>query len=296
MDLYYKQEVTVGLLVIAAGIVVVAGMAWLTGANIGRGGVVTVPVEFEDVNGLQTGDPVQVSGYRVGRVANMVLQDVGRVMVYLEVSGEVRPRIDATARVAALDFLGAKYVAYQPGRSSELLGEGQVVTGSREADLLGGADAIAEQASDVLTGLQGILADDMATDLRTTMAAARRAMDVMARVGEGPMVNEATNALRHMGAAAERLDSALANPSIDESLNQLDELTLSLREMADGLAGATGAMSSILQKMDAGEGSFGKAVNDTTLHNDLHQVLVSMRRLLDDMRERPGRYFRLNVF
>jgi hypothetical protein len=66
--------------------------------------------------------------------------------------------------------------------------------------------------------------------------------------------------------------------------------------MAEGLAGATNAMSSILEKMDAGEGSFGKAVNDTTLHNDLHEVLLSMRRLLDDMRERPGRYFRLKVF
>lgn len=296
MDLYYKQEVTVGLLVIVAGAILFAGLAWLTGTNLGRSGVVTVPVGFADVNGLQAGDPVQVSGYRVGRVADMVLEEVGRVVVYLEVSEDVRPRIDASARVAALDFLGAKYVDYQPGRSSQLLADGQMVTGSRESDLLGGAGGIANQASEVLTGLQGMLTDDMAGELRATMGAARQAMEVMARVGDGPMVNEATDALRHMGSAAQRLDSTLANPSIDESLNQLDELTLSLREMADGLAGATNAMSSILEKMDAGEGSFGKAVNDTTLHNDLHEVLLSMRRLLDDMRERPGRYFRLKVF
>ena len=43
-------------------------------------------------------------------------------------------------------------------------------------------------------------------------------------------------------------------------------------------------------------GSIGKLLSDKTIHDDLHEVLVSLRQLLDDIRERPGRYTFVSVF
>ena len=48
--------------------------------------------------------------------------------------------------------------------------------------------------------------------------------------------------------------------------------------------------------MRSPDGSIGKALTDTTLHTDVHDLLVSMRLLLDDIRERPGRYVNVTVF
>ncbi|MBI2402461.1 MAG: hypothetical protein HYV20_06960, partial [Gemmatimonadetes bacterium] len=59
---------------------------------------------------------------------------------------------------------------------------------------------------------------------------------------------------------------------------------------------ATNALGSILAKIDQGEGMIGRAVNDSTLHGDLHEVLISLRKLLDDVRDRPGRYVNVKVF
>ena len=70
----------------------------------------------------------------------------------------------------------------------------------------------------------------------------------------------------------------------------MDEIAEGLQEMTDGLAVVTTSLGSVMQKIDQGEGSIGRAINDTTLHQDMHEVLVSLRELLDDIRENPGRY------
>ena len=48
MDLYYKQEITVGLLVIAAIAVFFGGLMWLTGRSF-TSGRIDVNAEFAEV-------------------------------------------------------------------------------------------------------------------------------------------------------------------------------------------------------------------------------------------------------
>ena len=100
MDLHYKQEVTVGLLVIAAIILFFAGLVWLSGAGLPGTSRIAVEVRFNDVAGLNVGDPVWVSGMQVGRVTNIRLVNVGEVTVAMEIeSSDWSPRIDARAQV-----------------------------------------------------------------------------------------------------------------------------------------------------------------------------------------------------
>ena len=86
MDLYFKQEITVGGVVLAALVVLIGGLMWLTGQSFAGGGRVVVPVQFTTIQGLTTGDPVMISGVQVGRVARVQLDRVGRVTVDLAAS------------------------------------------------------------------------------------------------------------------------------------------------------------------------------------------------------------------
>ena len=95
MDLHYKQELQVGLLVIVATAILIFGLIWLSGRSIGGGSVVTFDVTFTSIQGVSTGDPVQISGVRVGRVAKVEIEDVDQVVVMLEVRNKFRPRVDA---------------------------------------------------------------------------------------------------------------------------------------------------------------------------------------------------------
>jgi phospholipid/cholesterol/gamma-HCH transport system substrate-binding protein len=233
---------------------------------------------------------------RVGRVANVVLQGVGDVMVYLEVNRAQRPHVDAQALVASADFFGAKFVDYVPGSSPELLRERQVITGTREVAVTEAAANLTSRASDALAGVQTLLSEQTAQDIHRTLVAVERTLNVISRVGEGPTINETQQTLQAVQRLAVRLDSTFAKPDLKKSLDQMDEVTQSLKEMTDGLSSATNALGSILTKIDKGEGMIGRAVNDTTLHGDLHEVLISLRKLLDDVRERPGRYVNVKVF
>src|SRR2546428_9597851 len=77
MDLTYKQEVTVGALVLVGFLVFTSFMFWLTGRSI-VSKAVPVQVEFANVQGLKEGDPVRVSGVKKGRVGPVRLAGVGR--------------------------------------------------------------------------------------------------------------------------------------------------------------------------------------------------------------------------
>ncbi|HEX9581539.1 MAG TPA: MlaD family protein [Gemmatimonadales bacterium] len=296
MDLYYKQELKVGMMVIVAVGVFVIGLLWLSGQRIGPGATVTVPVRFSNVSGLRPGDVVQVSGVKVGQVANVVLEDVGSVMVFLEVNRANRPHTDAKALVSSLDFFGAKYVDYIPGNATELLREGQVITGQREVAITETASNLTGRAADALAGVQTLLSERTAEDIHRTLQAVERTLNVVARLGEGPTVGDLQATLKAVQRLAVRMDSTLAKPDIGKSLDQVDEIAQSMREMSEGLSTATTSLGSILQKIDRGQGVLGQALNDSTLHGDLHETLVSLRKLLDDVRERPGRYVNVKVF
>jgi phospholipid/cholesterol/gamma-HCH transport system substrate-binding protein len=296
MDLAYKQELKVGLLVIVALAVFTLGLMWLSGRTLGPSGNVVVPVRFTNVSGIRPGDPVQTSGVRVGRVANVVLQGVGDVMVYLEVNRAQRPHVDAQAMVASADFFGAKFVDYVPGSSPELLRAGQVITGTRAVEVMESAANLTTRASDALAGVQTLLSQQTAEDIHRTLVAVERTLNVVSRIGEGPTISQTQQTLASVQRLAIRLDSTFARPDLGKSLDQMDEVAQGLREMTEGLSSVTNALGSILEKVDRGEGLIGKAVSDSTLHGDLHEVLVSLRKLLDDVRERPGRYVNVKVF
>src|SRR5437879_13300351 len=114
MDLTYKQEIGVGALVLMGLAVFTVGLFWFTGRSIKSSGVRT-EVVFANVSGLKQGDPVMVSGVKKGRVQSVKLERVGRVKGVLELSSDVKPRIDASAGVGPADVFGAGFGDLWPG-------------------------------------------------------------------------------------------------------------------------------------------------------------------------------------
>lgn len=296
MDLRHRQEITVGLLVIVAIALFVFGLMYLSGIPLFGGRQVMVGVRFTDVSGLSIGDPVRLSGTQVGRVSDIRLEDIGQVTVELQISDDSwAPRIDATASIDDVDFLGSKFVAYNPGQSNQPLAEGQIIIGGRRSNAIDAAGELADQAASVLTGVQSFVEPQVLEQFMSMLQATQQAMLTVSQLGGG-LADNASLAMGSMSRAATRIDSLLANPALEASVNQVDEIMLSLQEMSDGLAGVTTALQVMLDGINAGQGSMGLILHDSTMYYNINDVLVSMRALLDDMRERPGRYFKLEVF
>lgn len=295
MDLTYKQEVGVGALVLAGLTLFVVGLFWFSGRSIRHKGVYA-HVAFTNVAGLKEGDPVLVSGVKVGRVSKVSLERVGRVTVTLELSGEERPRTDASATISSLDFFGAKFVDYIPGSKDEFLPTTSVIAGTKSQELTDIASGVATRANELLGNATGLVSDQLAEDIHNTLVATQRGMVALTEVTKGPLVTQSTNSLAALERVMSRLDTLLGAANVKGAGLRLDTLSANLQHLTGELSQSTRALNDLLGKVNRGEGTLGKLASDTLLYGNLNKTLAALTKLLDDLRERPGRYLTVKVF
>src|SRR3989441_12480220 len=296
MELSYKEEVGVGALVVAGLIAFTVFMFWLTGRSITSKGV-PVAVEFKNVSGLKEGDPVRVSGVKKGRVAHVRLDRVGRVTVTLQLDPEVRPHQDATAAVASADFLGAKFVDYNPGITDSLLAPGAPIKGVTEEQFADVASRAATSANELIANVnKGLNASELASDIHNTLLATQKGMNALTQATNGPVIKQTQTTLAALERVMVRLDTLLGAANPASTGKRLDTLSVNLAQLTTRLADATGSLKRVLDKMDKGEGTLGKLASDTMLYKNLNATLTSMTALLTGLRERPGRYINVKVF
>jgi len=290
MDTTYKQEVGVGAFVLVGFAVFVALLLWLTGRRVGGEGQ-RIPVVFENVAGLKKGDPVLVSGVRVGRVEGVHLERTGKVTVTLSVAPDVRPRIDATVAIAPLDLLGAKFIKYSPGVREEPWPDGRPFVGTQEQELTDMAQGVAQRANELLGNANSFVSPQLSQDLHNTMVAVQRAMSVVGQAPDGPFVKQTTRTLAATERVMVRVDSLLGS----STGKHLDSLSANLATLTNHLGSATVAIDTLLRRMNRGEGTLGKLASDSTLYTDLHNLSVALTALLTDLKEHPDKYMKPGV-
>jgi phospholipid/cholesterol/gamma-HCH transport system substrate-binding protein len=287
MDTTYKQEVGVGALVLVGFAVFIALLFWLTDRRVGAQGV-RITVRFDNVAGLDQGDPVMVSGVKVGRVEGVRLQRGGKVDVILNVASDQRPRIDATVSIAALDFLGSKFIRYSPGIREEPLPDDRTLTGTQEQELTDVASGVATRANELLTNANSFVSPQLSQDLHNTLVAMQRAMTVVGEAPDGPFLKQTTRTLEATEHVMQRVDSLLGS----STGRHLDSLTTNLATLTNHLGSATVAIDTLLRRMNRGEGTLGKLASDSTLYTDLHNLSVALTTLLTDLKEHPDKYMK----
>src|SRR6266545_429870 len=287
MDTTYKQEVRVGALVLFGFATFVALLFWLTDRRVGAQGV-RVTVRFDNVAGLDQGDPVMVSGVKVGRVEGVRLLRGGKVDVILNVTRDQRPRIDATAAIAALDFLGSKFIKYSPGVRDEALPDDRLLIGTQEQELTDMASGVAQRANELLGNANSFVSPQLSQDLHNTMVAVQRAMTVVGDAPDGPFLRQTTRTLQATERVMQRVDSLLGS----STGKHLDSLSANLATLTNHLGSATVAIDTLLRRMNRGEGTLGKLASDSSLYTDLHNLSVALTALLTDLKEHPDKYMK----
>jgi phospholipid/cholesterol/gamma-HCH transport system substrate-binding protein len=294
MDLHYKKEVTVGALVLAAIILFVVGALWLGGKSIGGPGDLTT-IEFAAVGNLKEGVPVLISGVNKGKVEQIRLVAPGNVRVLVSLADDVVPKADASARIVSISALGETAIAFDPGQSSQELGDA-TIRGTTEMALTDRVAALGDKADSVLLGAQQLVSQRTADDLHATMVAMQRMLNTVAdRIPAS--TTEATRTMAAFRDLSARLDSTLATPGLNRGLANLDSVTAGLAAMTTQMTRTGATLDTLLAAITRGEGTLGKFASDTGLYNDMRGTLQSLKALIDDIKREPGRItVQLKVF
>lgn len=287
MDLHYKQEVTVGLLVIVGIGLFLGGTMWLKGTSFKRGQV-EVRVAFPDVGTLKRGSAVRVSGVHMGGVERIDFESVGRVVVTLSLNPQVAPRIDASAKLTTVGLVADAIVSFHPGTSSQPLPADRVIQGVVDQGLTELGTELGGKAKEALTSFTDIANKQLADNLNATLTAMQRLMAMYSNTRQGP-VSELTKTMQQLQALSARMDSTLAGADLASTLRKGDTLVTTLSGTSAEFTTTSARLDSLLQKVNRGDGSLGKLVTDTLLYSDLRKLVGSFKELADELRKHPGK-------
>jgi phospholipid/cholesterol/gamma-HCH transport system substrate-binding protein len=295
MDMAYKQEVTVGSLVILAIVLFIVGTTWLSGRSIGGDPEDYWKIQFREAGNLKPSSAVRISGVAVGRVEQIRLVDVGKVLVLVSLPDHIVPKVDATASIVSIGFVGDAAVEFNPGDAAQALPRDRVIVGTQKEGLTDLAESLGDRADSVLLGAQAIVnqktADQLYETMRAlqgTLRAAERTMNIYSNPAKGPTA-ELTRTLATMQALSARLDSTLANPALARTLTRADTLTSDLAAMTSQLTSTSARLDTLLLRVNEGQGTLGKFATDSGLYRDMRELSQSVKRLVDELAKEPGR-------
>ena len=89
---------------------------------------------------------------------------------------------------------------------------------------------------------------------------------------------------------------AVDSTKVDSTVRSLREASANLATLTSALQRTTDRFDVILAKMDSGNGSMAKLLNDPALFNDSHKLLSDLDSLVLDVKANPRKFFKFSVF
>lgn len=289
------SELQVGLLTIAAVVVLVAGMMWLKSIDLSKGSVMYL-ADFDRVEGLQLGDRVQVRGIRMGEVTGMdIMQEAVRVEMRLE--DQVQLREDATITLAEKGIVGEIVLEVDPG-TGDPVEEGHIFQGRTAGTIAAMTDAAGDALQEMraLTGMVTELVEEVKKEGMVTESLTQ-ANETLNKV-DGMIEENHRNVaviLDNLVVTTDQLRKTMESGRVEKAFTDASNAMARAEVLMDNLENSTARLDTLLLRMTEGEGSAARLLNDPQLYDRADSTLASMKRMLDAMRRNPKRFFDVNV-
>lgn len=289
------NEVQVGVLTVIALVTLVLGMMWFKNVDLSDEQV-RYQVDFSRVEGLREGDRVQIRGIRMGEVESLTLLPTA-VRVQIKMSDKADLRKDAQIILGEKGIVGEIVLEIDPGLGSPAE-EGFIFEGRTAGTIAAMTDAAGEALTEMLaltakvTELvdevkeQGKVVETLVqanqTFVRIDNLIEKNQVDIEVSLANLVVATEGLRDFVESGKVAGAFDS------VDHALAGADSLMINLNTAANRL-------NLVLDKVEDGDGSLAKMLNDPLLYDRADSTMASVKRLVDAMRRNPKRYFKVNV-
>jgi phospholipid/cholesterol/gamma-HCH transport system substrate-binding protein len=290
-----RDEVTVGILLTVAVIVLITGTLWLVRGGLRSG--YPLFTRFAWGQSLKQGQAVLLAGVTVGYVSDVSLNPAGVIDVDLRIQSKYKVPRTAVAEIFPVGIFGDVAVALKPEGPSPISYEPGDTVPSRAAT--GGLDALQARADTVTASLSRItrafeselVQSGGIRDLRLAAGSMNRLVGQMqAMVVEQNRNFSAT--LATFRSAANAVDSA----QIASTLRSFRSTSANLDSLMLRLSSNTTQLQAILARLERGDGTAGKFLADTMLYRDARNLLVRVDSLVTDFQRNPRKYINLRVF
>lgn len=306
------KEIRVAILVIGTLALVYIGLSYLRGRDV-LSRPMQVKAEYVRINGLNTGDPVLLNGYQVGKVNETRMDPkTYRITALFDIERRIKLPNNTVAVIAAINLFGDKGIMLLPGDGKEMLRDGDLLQDSLEVALTDKLQSelapVVENLNDAIANVNGVFTSLDAV-LRDTLKFQRMTSEIGQVAHNFALASGyITSVVIKMDSTASSLRSMLAN--LEAQNEKIDRIMANTGVVTDSLAAASSdlktgitnlkntlaQLDAFLTQVNQGEGSLGKLANNDSLYTNLNNTAESLNRLLIDFREHPKRYVHFSVF
>jgi len=289
-----RLEFRVGIFVLLGIVSALFALFLLTDPSTFRGRY-RISTVVEDAGGIRRGDPVQMRGVNVGRVMSFSMDQEG-VRITLEIEGEWNIPSDSRSRLVSGGILGGRTVEIVEGRSAESIPGGAELPGETVQGLMDIPAELGQDVQAVLGQIQGLLAQPTLDAIQGSAVELQSLLTQLSLLAEN-QGRELTQLTASLNRSALGLEGAAGSgEDLARAVARADSALLTVNRTSEVVLRASEALQTILQRMEAGEGTLGQLSTNPALYETLVEAIESVRLLSDDIRENPGRYIKLKIF
>ncbi len=304
---FFKSvEIKIAIFAIVGLFLLVWGINFLKGIDIFKKQYTYYAV-FENTSGLLPSHVITINGMNVGIVDKIELMHnlSNKVLVTLNIDKGIEIPVNSVVRIATPSPLGSPQIEILFSNETEYIQKGDTIQGNISAGLFEGLGDVMGSLKNILNSLdtsmrllQGTLqsgALDNVEQILANLHATTDKIDNLLAVNSGKVntivtdVQTFTNTLHKND---EKIDGFIGN--LNTVSKQLADAEL--KKTVDNAASAIAKLDTLLYKMNQGEGSLGQLVVNDSLYISLQSSLISLDKLLEDIKANPKKYINVTVF
>lgn len=257
-------------------------------------------VIYNDVAGLAVSNPVKISGFTVGRVSSININQKANntIAVELDIASDIIIG-DSTTALLDVDLLGSVSIILDIGDIEHPLEPGDTVLARVDPSL---TELLTTSALPVADNLQITIRrfNELLADFSENSESLKQTIDNMAAITAqtSGMLAENRQNIKATTEGFVKLTSKL-NDRMDELSTVMTKyggvadslMAIDLQSTLDETSLLMQNMNELLTQLQSDEGTLGKFMKDDSVYTNLNQVLVDLDQLLIHMNENPKHFF-----
>ena len=299
----FSKEIKTALLILSGIVIFIFGFNYLKGSSL-LDNEINVHTFYADVEGLVVGANVTINGLNVGKIKKIDFdENFEKIRVSFSLRNDLRFSKQSIAQLYEAGLIGGKAIAILPDYSAALPVQNDDVLPStikpgltelvnqQIAPLQNKLEGLLTSADSLFAGVSNVLNYNTQNNLKLALEGVTQSID---------NVNKLSNSLSRVINSNEKVfNSTLSH--LEHTTNNLAILSDSLKQMplastVQHLEKTTAQIQQLVEKMEKGEGSLGKILNEETLYNKLLYSAEALEALLVDLKSHPKRYVHFSIF
>lgn len=298
-----SRELKTAIIILGGILLFILGFTYLKSSSLFDSSKTFYAV-YNNVNGLTPGTSVDINGLSVGSIKDIrFVDDRGNLVVTFSVGEDFEFSNNSEVEIYDTGIIGGKSLRIIPVfDGSPLAKTGDTLVSTIKPGI---TDLVTQRLNPLQEKLEMLL-----TSADTVLVGMDKVMNEESRENLRSGIASLDEVLNNLNSISGKLDSFLdANEdNLNNSLSNVKKITTNLAQVSDTLARADLGMTirslqstaenlnQMIAKLQSGDGSMAKLINDDELYNKLNDASGQLKMLLEDMRLNPKRYVHFSVF